>query len=308
MSFVVSSLTNYVNEQNKELQALLQFKGETASFAQLHAGIKSAEALQLLTVAPVRQSGGTCAYNASGTTTFTQRVLTTGALKYEEDLCLATLQAKWTQLLLKAGQDYSEEAIPEKIVMEIMNKIQADLESTDWMGTSGSNYYDGLGTIINAAAGTVAPSIDGTLAVSEANIRTIVRAMAGAVPAALKGNPNMKLFCGYDVFDMYMNKISSDNLYNQWNLGTYGECRLENTPYTIKAVHGLDGLTDASETSLFMLMPERNMHLGFDSASDENNAQLWYSMDDRVNRYSFNMRRGWQIAFPSEIVTYTNLS
>ena len=308
MSFVVSSLTNYVNEQNKELQALLQFKGETASFAELHPNIKSAEALQLLTVAPVRQSGGTCAYNASGTTTFTQRILTTGALKYEEDLCLATLQSKWTQLLLKAGQDYSEEAIPEKIIMEIMNKIQADLESTDWTGTTGSNYYDGLATIINAAGGVVTPSINGTLAVTEANIRTIVRAMAGAVPAALKGNPEMKLFCGYDVFDMYMNKISADNLYNQWNLGTYGECRLENTPYTIKAVHGLDGLTDASETSMYMLMPSRNMHLGFDSITDENNAQLWYSMDDRVNRYSVNMRRGWQIAFPSEIVKYTNLS
>jgi hypothetical protein len=308
MSFVVSSLTAYVNEQNTTLQSLLQFKGETASFAELHPNIKSAEALQLLTVAPVRQSGGTCAYNASGTTTFTQRILTTGALKYEEDLCLATLQSKWTQLLLKAGQDYTEEAIPEKIIMEIMNKIQADLESTDWTGTVGSNYYDGLATLVAAASGVVTSSVEGTLAVSETNIRTIVRAMAKAVPAALKGNPEMRLFVGYDTFDMYMNKISTDNLYNMFDLGTYGECRLENTPYKIKAVHGLDGLTDASETSMFMMMPSRNMHLGFDSVSDENNAQLWYSKDDRVNRYSFNMRRGWQIAFPSEIVKYTNLS
>jgi hypothetical protein len=308
MSFVVSSLTNYVNEQNTTLQALVQFKGETANFAELHPNIKSAEALQLLTVAPVRQAGGTCAYNASGTTTFTQRILTTGALKYEEDLCLATLQSKWTQLLLKAGQDYTEEAIPEKIIMEIMNKIQADLESTDWTGTVGSNFYDGLGTLINAASGVVTSSVEGTLALSETNIRTIVRAMAKAVPAALKGDSEFKLFMGYDAFDMYMNKISTDNLYNMFDLGTYGECRLENTPYKIKAVHGLDGLTAVSTTSMYMMKPSQNMHLGFDSVSDENNAQLWYSKDDRVNRYSVNMRRGWQIAFPTQIVKYTNLS
>ena len=308
MSFVVSGLTNYVNEQNKELQALLQFKGETADFAELHAGIKSAEALQLLTVAPVLQDGSGCGYTASGTTTFTQRVLTTGAIKFEEDLCLRTLEAKWTQLLLKAGQNYSEAEIPAKILDEILLKIKATLETKDWQGTTGSNYYDGLATLINAASGVATTSIDGTLAVSEANIRTIVRAMAKAVPAALKGNSEMKLFMGYDVFDMYMNKISSDNLYNQWDLGKYGECRLENTPYTIKAVHGLDGLTAASATSMYMMMPSRNMHLGFDSVSDENNARIWYSQDNDVNRYSFRMRRGWQIAFPSEIVKYTNLS
>jgi hypothetical protein len=104
-----------------------------------------------------------------------------------------------------------------------------------------------------------------------------------------------------------MNKISSDNLFNQFDLGTYGECRLENTPYKVKAVHGLDGLIDTTETGLYMLKPSQNMHLGFDSVSDESNAEVWYSKDDRVNRYSFNMRRGWQIAFPTQIVKYVNL-
>ena len=39
MGFVVSSLTNYVNEQNKNLIAAVQFEAETASMASIQTGV-----------------------------------------------------------------------------------------------------------------------------------------------------------------------------------------------------------------------------------------------------------------------------
>ena len=39
---------------------------------------------------------------------------------------------------------------------------------------------------------------------------------------------------------------------------------------------------------------------------EEEQDEVWYSKDDDNVKYSFRFRRGWQIAFPSEIVKYAN--
>ena len=56
MGFTVSSLTDYVNEQSKELLTAIHFEGATAEMAYAHPGIKSAEAIQLLASSPVPQA------------------------------------------------------------------------------------------------------------------------------------------------------------------------------------------------------------------------------------------------------------
>jgi heat shock protein HslJ len=100
-------------------------------------------------------------FNASGTTIFTQRTITTKAVKFEEIMCLRDLETKWTQILLKNGQRYSEADVPGVIVDEITKKIMARLEVADWQGDTASgnayiNRYDGLAKIIKAASGVVA--------------------------------------------------------------------------------------------------------------------------------------------------------
>ena len=302
MSFVVSSLSNYTNEQSKKLIAALQFEAETAALASIQTGVKSSAALQILTVAPVPQSGSSCGFTASGSTTFTQRTITASAVKFEEELCLRTLEAKWTQLLLKKGQNYTEADLPSVIMDEVTKKIMSRLETADWQGdtTSGSSYlnvYDGLIKIIDAASGVVSATAS---TLNQTNIRTILQDMVSKVPDALKGNPNFTFFCGYDTYTTYLNKISADNLFHIFDATKYGEVRVENSPYKLKAVHGLDG-TDR----IFGMLPD-NMYIGVDMEGEEEQAKLWYSNDDDVVRYSFRFRRGWQIGIPSEIVEYTN--
>ena len=302
MSFVVSSLSNYTNEQSKKLIAAVQFEAETAALASIQTGVKSSAALQILTVAPVPQSGSSCGFTASGSTTFTQRTITASAVKFEEELCLRTLEAKWTQLLLKKGQNYTEADLPSVIMDEVTKKIMSRLETADWQGdtTSGSSYlnvYDGLIKIIDAASGVVSATAS---TLNQTNIRTILQDMVSKVPDALKGNPNFTFFCGYDTYTTYLNKISADNLFHIFDATKYGEVRVENSPYKLKAVHGLDG-TDR----IFGMLPD-NMYIGVDMEGEEEQAKLWYSNDDDVVRYSFRFRRGWQIAIPSEIIEYTN--
>jgi hypothetical protein len=42
-----------------------------------------------------------------------------------------------------------------------------------------------------------------------------------------------------------------------------------------------------------------------DGDSDEDNLDIWYSKDDRVNKMNITFKRGVQYAFGSEIVEFT---
>lgn len=315
MGFTVSSLTNYVNEQSTDLLMALQFEGETASYANVQTGIKSSEALQILTNTPVPQDGSTCGFNASGNTEFTQRLLATAAIKYQDSLCLRTLETKWTQLLLKKGQNYTENDIPEKIMDDIVNNINRINETADWQGdtTSGSAFlarYDGLRKIIKAATGTTtATAVAGPVTTS--NIRTIMANILSKIATLPNqvGNPGVKIFMGYDIAELYRQKVFIDNLYHVDGKGDQKGMNVEGSVHQIIPVHGLDGLGASSGDNpfIFAFDADRNLYMGVDMENEHEEVKLWYSQDDDLVKYSIRFRRGWQIAFPSEIVEYSNI-
>lgn len=314
MGFTVSSLTDYVNQNSKELLTALQFEAETAGLANIQTGVKSSSALQILTNSPVPQDGSTCAFNASGDSTFTQRTLTTAAIKYQDTLCPRTLEAKWTQLLLKKGQAYDETAVPGAIIEDVIKQIKRRQETADWQGdtASGSAYlklYDGLCKLIKAATtGGTATAVAGPVTTS--NVRTIVQNIVAKVSSisVLVGNPNVKIFMGYDIAELYRQKMFIDNLYHYDASGNQKGLFAEGSVHEIVPVHGLDGLGSNSGDNpfIFAFDADRQLYLGVDMENEEEQVDIWESKDDQNVKYSFRFRRGWQIAFPSEIVEYSN--
>lgn len=112
-------------------------------------GVKSSETINILDTDAVFQAGGTCAWNASGTTAITQRTVTVGKVKVQEALCPKALEAKYTQTLLAVGSN--PESIPfEQIYAEKKAAlIASQMETAIWQGdtASGTNnlsYFDGL--------------------------------------------------------------------------------------------------------------------------------------------------------------------
>lgn len=318
MGFTVGTLAAYVNEQSKELLVALQFEAETASYANIQTGIKSSAALQLLANSPVPQDGSSCGFNASGDTTFTQRTLATSAVKYQDTLCPRTLEAKWTQLMLKKGQNYDESFAPEimsAILSDVTKQIKRRQETADWQGdtSAGSAYlnrYDGLiKTIAAATTGGTATAVTGPVTTS--NVRTIVSNIVSKIGqiSTLVGNPDVKIFMGYDIAELYRQKIFADNLYHVNGQGDQKGMMAEGSVHEIVPVHGLDGLgasSGAAAPFIFALDPNRNLYLGVDMEGEDEEAKVWYSQDDDNVKYSFRFRRGWQVAYPSEIVEYGN--
>lgn len=312
MGFTVSSLTNYVNEQSTELLTALTFEGETAALADQHPGIKSAEALQLLANNPVPQDGSTCAFNASGDSAFTQAILTVKTVKWQDLLCIRTLETKWTQLLLRAGSTYTEADIPKMIMTNIVDIINEQLEVADWQGdttvaSAFLNKYDGLRKIIKAAAGTVvATPVAGP--VTTTNIRTIIQNILAAIPAKMKGNTKVKVLAGHDIAEMYRQKIFNDNLYHAPATKDQNGISAEGSVVQIIPVHGLDGLGASSGDNpfIFALIPGRTLHYGFDMLNEEESANMGMDQYEENAWYTFRVKRGWQITYPGEIVEYSN--
>jgi len=309
MGFTVSSLTDYVDQTSTDLLTAVQFGAETAALMNLQTGIKSSAALQLLSTNSVPQAGETCGFNASGDVTFTQRNLATVAIKFQDTLCPRALQAKWTQVLLKKGQQISEADVPKVIVDNIVGGIKQRLETADWQGDTTSpsaylNLYDGLiKTIVNATGEVVATAST----YNATNARAIVKNIISNIPAALKGNSAVKIFMGYDAAEIYRQALMDANLYHvAVGSGDQKNIMAEGSVHEIVPVHGLDGLYSTSgQNCIFAFNPD-NVFLGVDMENEEEQVKMWYSADDDNVKYSFRFRRGWQIAYPTEIVRYAN--
>lgn len=311
MAFTVSSLTNYVNEQSKELITAIHFEGKTADMAYAHPGIKSSEAIQLLATSPIPQDASACSFNASGDATFTQAILAVSPVKWEDLLCVKTLESKWTQLLLKSGVHYTEADIPKMVMDDVIAVITEQLETLDWQGdtSAGSAYlnkYNGLRKIIKAATGTATATASTW---NLTNARTIMKNIISAIPARLKGNPKVKVICGYDVAETYRQALMDANLFH-YAPGSKDQQGIfvEGSVHELMPVHGLDGLYTSTGDNpfIFACIPDRNLHYGFDGLNEEEKAQMGMDQYQKNVWYSFEVKRGWQIIYPSEIVEYSN--
>jgi hypothetical protein len=169
MAFTVSALTNYTNENEKQLVTDSVLEAKTASLIKdggnIMTGVKSAETINVLETDAVFQAGGTCGFAASGTTTFSQRTLTIGKIKVNEILCMKDLEPKYLQKALKDGSHYENTSDLENGFAEEYSKKKAEHianqnESIIWSGdtTSGDSTLaraDGFRKIIKAAAANV---------------------------------------------------------------------------------------------------------------------------------------------------------
>lgn len=307
MAFVVSSLTNYINEQSTELLGRSFFEARSGSyFGNTQTGIKTSDALQLLAVNAFPQADS-CGFTASGSTTFTQRLLTVGAIKYQDSLCPKDLKAKWTQILLRPGSNAENEELTfaNYIADHLISLIHEQVEILDWRGNIDSgdpllNKYDGLIKIIDAAAGVVSGNTGSVTSITSSNAIAVFNAMCDAAPAKIKTKSDKILFVGTDVFDTYINALMAGNLFhtNATNYADY-EVVVPGKNVRVVGVHGLDS------TNRMFLGRAENFYKGTDLESDKEEFRMWYSMDDDNIKYSVRFKRGVQVAYPNEIVQFT---
>jgi len=308
MAFNVTGLTDYTNQQSTDLVLKSLFGSKTAAVlqaaGQVQVGVKSAEALNILTGDVYFQADG-CGYTASGNTTFTQRNITVGKIKVEETLCPKTLEAKWMQTQIAAG---SPEAVPfeEQIGNDKATRIAKLLEVAMWQGDTATsntnpntNRFDGFNKVIDDAAASVDGNTTSATAITTSNIEALVDDMYNALPADIADADDLVVFVGIDTFKKYSTALRASNLFHYAADSEGMEMMIPATNLKMIAVGGLDG------TDRMFAGRLSNFFVGTDLANEEEEYRFWYSQDNDEVRFRATMKYGVQIAFPEQLVEFT---
>lgn len=314
MAFDVSGLTAYVNQTSTDLVGRVYFEAKSADYFTVQSGIKSSEAIQLLSVTAVPQADTACAFNASGTATLTQRNITVGSVKYQDTLCMKTLRSYWTQILLRSGSNADSEVneqMSQAVSDNLIKLVKEHVEVLDWQGDTASgnaylNKYDGLIKLIDAAGTAVDGNTGGITTTTgittgaSGNSDTLLYAMCDARPAAVKSANNQVVFCGTDFFDGLVTTLIAKNNFHI-DATSFANYEMQIPGRNVKLV-GVNGLVG---TNRLFLSYQENFVLGVDMMNEEEEFKIWYSQDDDNVKYSIKFKRGVQVAYPSQIVEFT---
>jgi hypothetical protein len=153
--------------------------------------------------------------------------------------------------------------------------------------------------IIAPAAGYHFASL--VTSITTANVVGVVDNIWMSFPAAVKGKEDVRIFCGWDVYEKYIKALISANLYHYDADRTSGEINIPGTSYKLVAVNGLNS------TDRVIGIRLSNMFLGVDLENEEEKFEIFYAKEADEIRYVNEFKRGVQVALPAEIVSFKKL-
>jgi hypothetical protein len=312
MSFTVSSLTNYTKENEAQLVSSSVLGAKTAalikSAGNVMVGVKSAETINIMDTDAFFQAGGTCGWNASGTTTFTQRTVTVGKIKVQEALCPKALEAKYLQKALPTGSQYDSIPFEQDYSERKAKTIASQLETAIWNGDTASangnlNKFDGFVKLIGAAAGVVDANVSGFISgapltsITAGNVVSLFDGVYKAIPAKVVAADDMVIVCGQDTFRTYTIALKNANMF-QYSIDVKADSEfiLPGTNIKVVALQGLNGTNDVYAMRL------SNLFLGTDLLNEEEKFEIFFAKEADEVRFAAEFKMGVNVAFPDEIV------
>lgn len=324
MSYNVTGLAAYTKQnvdlliKNSVFEARTQ--QEILKMGNVRLNVKSSEAIGRMDTDVFFQDDSSCGFNASGTTTFTQRTLTVGKVKVNEILCDKDLEPYYLQEKLKAGGQYETAAFAQDFSEQKAAKIAEALETALWTanltGTAGTNglgnKFDGIKTLIAAGGGSVVDAnttgyygTPATTINSTTIAKNAVNAVIKALPAKIKGKNDVRIFVGWNTFAYLIQAYVDANLFHFAPDAKIddnsAEFTVPGTSYKVVPVHGLDA---ADADSCIYAFRMSNIFLGTDLLDEENKFWIRWSEDDENIKFTARMKIGVQFGFIDEIVKF----
>ncbi len=315
MALSFSGLSAYTKQLVKPLLTSAVFDAKTQQLIMSNGvvltGVKSSASIPLMDTDAVFGTQS-CSFDASGTTTFSQRTVTVGKIKVEEKICPKDLEAYFTQEALRAGSTYEDfgNSDFQKAFLDKKNaRIAAQLETAIWQGDTGSgtanlNKFDGLIKLIDAGS-PVDANVSGFTGVAtittitQSNVIAATEGIYKAIPVEVLNKGDVKIFVGNDWYRLLIMAYRALNLfaYNPQDSNARSFI-LPGTDIEIMAVNGLNGTGDAYALSL------SNIAMAVDLEDEETNYKMWYSEDNNDVRFRVEFKLGVNVAYTSECVKF----
>lgn len=299
---IIKNLPTYVEQNHDKLLRDSIMGAESAKDFTLQTGVKTQTALNLLNTSVVFQDGSVCGFNASGTSTISQRTITAGVIKVQNAFCHKTLLNSCLQHQVRIAAGQKTLPFEADFVADIIANINLGVEKLVWQGDTTSNdaslkWTDGLIKILTANDGiTVASQKLEHDAIVKANVCAAVDNVVLAIPTPVL---NMStIYMGYDTFRLWRMALQAANLFHESGDGLdRPRAFYPGTNIEVKPVAGLDG------TGVIVSGPKRNFYYGVGDMDNESSVfDLWYSKDNDEFRFNCEFAVGTQTAFPNQCV------
>ncbi|CAB5214212.1 hypothetical protein UFOVP185_34 [uncultured Caudovirales phage] len=299
-SYVVSSITGYTDQVGGELLAKALIGATTPKYSSVRLGIKGTQALNLLDSNPTFQAGA-CSLSTSGTTTFTQRNITTCPETLFESLCYKQLYPTYQSMLMNAGQTSETVPFEQQIADLKIKQIQQRIEDQLWNATTvGGSCFNGLDYLITSGNTGIGVSLSGTAFNSTAvygangNPITEVDKLINALDDNAMSRDDLVVFMSYANWRLYLQALTRANFFANY-IGTSDitnnmEAVHPNTNVKVVPTLGLNGKNKIT------IGPKEYTVVGFDLTSDHEKMDMWYSKDFDEIRFRANYNYGVQIA------------
>lgn len=306
-----TAIATYTEENQLPLLTKLVTKPTTVNHITSLPGVRYRTQMTIVSSSVVFQSASACAWNATGDVSFQGRVLEVAPIKIQTELCPRTLERYWLQNMLPLGSNETqfEQPLAQVILEDHIARIGSQLETCIWQGaTTGAGnlrFFDGFNRLTDIASATCISANTATVtAITSATIEQVVNLIYQNTPAALLDQPDLKIFCGWDVYRLAMQKYVDRNFFNFNPAGMIKDgiagngFVLPGTNISIIPVHGLNG------TNRLMSACASNLYYGVDLINDEDKIDMFYSKEFDVVKLAVYFKYGVNFAKPEEVVYF----
>lgn len=311
MALDVSALSDWIKENADEFFSKRVIGAKTNSFMQVMTDIKGPTKLPTLEADyDIFQDGSTCNDSVKGDIIIDQRLIDVAQILIREKVCLRDLTPSFMRQTLERGQTYEGLGKMENAFLNLVSsRLDKMIELASWNGIEGGasplaslNLYDGLLEIISneIALASIPVSQQINTAVTSGAVIETLESMRSALPLDQFDDPEDStewvLFSSGGTRQQYFEDYRST-----FNGGTYNnefkKKFIDGTQIEIVSVPGLFG------TDKGLLTKRSNLWLSMDVPNEEHDFDVYMGEHKENAFFKSRFAIGYQIKFPSEVVT-----
>ena len=269
-------LKNYLETNGTEVLTKALFNSESAKYFTVQTGCTSEQPIIRLDSSITLADASTCGFEATGSDTFSNRLLSPKFLKLNKEFCPKTLLKTWAHSDVRMNALGQEMPFEELLINNNINELAKVNERLIWEGdtTSGSGnmlLMDGIITIAKKDENTVK---------QEKGTDTIwqrVQKIWLALPVEIADKAT--IFMSIANYKALIVELMNENMFHVFEeyQGTY-EMTLPGANVKIKGVSGI-----TSDTILATF--EENLYLGVDGESDDEVCDLYFDKSSRTFKF-----------------------
>ena len=267
-----SRLKNYLDVNGVEVLTKALFNSESAKYFNIQTGVTAEQPIIRLDSTITLADASTCGFEATGSDTFTNRLLSPKFLKVNKEFCPKTLLKTWAHSDVKMNALNQEMPFEELLISNNINELAKVNERLIWEGdtTSGEGnmlLMDGIITIAKADENTVKQSKG-----SDTIWQRVQKLWLALDPAVADKTTIFMSIANYKQLIVELMNANMFHVFEEYQ-GTY-EMTMPGANVKIKGVSGI-----TSDT--IVATPEDNLYLGVDGESDDEVVDLYFDKSSR---------------------------